>query len=368
MMNEQQIPYITELLQNNVMSDVADIIGVGYFQLNYFVKRHKIPYSKNKIKGCVSKRVQEINKQKTKNVYDKQQIIELLKTNNVTETAGILQISYANLYAYIRKNNIEYVGVEGNGKSQKSLQAHKNDRKLDLADLDAIYDLYLNDQSLYDIAQKYNVTNATVSSFFKRGGKKVKYTSGSFEYTEPKLSKDELIDLYYNQQLSLSIIAKQYNYLNVATVKADMVVHGVERRNYQQAGAVLFERQPELRQLHRENFYKNLELYGTKSTWIENAFADWADANNIIVCPQFQITPITHRYDFRIDGTNILVELDGTFWHSTQKAKNRDHMHDTYAATEGYAVYRFSESAIKKSKSLIFNELMPLIWDELNAN
>ena len=367
-MNEQQIPYIIELLQNNVMSDVADIIGVGYFQLNYFVKRHKIPYTKNKINGRVSKRVQEVNKQKTKIIYDKPRIIELLKTNNIAEAAEILQIRYANLYAYIRKNNIEYVGIEGNGKNQKSLKSHENDCKLGVGDLEIMYDLYLNGQTLNDIAQLYDVTNVTVSSFFKKYGKKIKYTSGLFEYPEPKLSKDVLIDLYYNQQLSLSIIAKQYSYTNIASVKEEMVMYGIERRDYKQAGAVLFERQPELRQLHRENFYKNLELYGTKPTWIESAFADWAYDNNLEVTPEFQITPITHRYDFHINFTNILVELDGTFWHSSQKAKNRDHMYDTYAAAEGYVVHRFGESDIKKSKSLIFNELLPLIWDELNAN
>lgn len=291
-------------------------------------------------------------------------LTNILTQINILEASTLLSIPYWKLYDYIRTYNIPYVGREGNGKSEKSRDAANKNLKIKIKDVDALYNMYINGSNLKELGVYYGTTAATISSAFKKCGKQVKNKSGSFEPKQPKISRDILYSLYNEEKLSLKGIAELHNYPNPASVQADMDYYNIPRRSYKQAGKVLFERQPELKQLHRINFYKNLHLYNIRKTWIEVAFEEWAYKNNIIVTYQFQITPSTHRYDFRIDNTKILIELDGTFWHNSHKAKYRDMMYDIEALQAGYVVYRYTEKEIKLKENVIFDELMIFMQQE----
>lgn len=81
-------------------------------------------------------------------------------------------------------------------------------------------------------------------------------------------------------------------------------------------------------------------------TNIEIAFAKWAAANKIEIVSQFQFRKGTHRYDFRLTGTNIIVETDGLIWHSTDKQKKNDRRYEKYAEDFGFKVIRFTDKEI----------------------
>jgi very-short-patch-repair endonuclease len=49
-------------------------------------------------------------------------------------------------------------------------------------------------------------------------------------------------------------------------------------------------------------------------------------------------------FDGAVVGSALLVEADGTFWHSTDRVKARDARKDAWAASQGYAVLRVPEA------------------------
>lgn len=53
-----------------------------------------------------------------------------------------------------------------------------------------------------------------------------------------------------------------------------------------------------------------------------------------------------HCYDFKVDGTNVLIEVDGTYWHSLNQQKERDRLCEIEAERCGYVVIRFTESEL----------------------
>ena len=55
------------------------------------------------------------------------------------------------------------------------------------------------------------------------------------------------------------------------------------------------------------------------NTNIEIAFSDWCVENKIEHKHQFQIENNTHRYDFLIENSKILVEVDGVYFHNREK-------------------------------------------------
>jgi very-short-patch-repair endonuclease len=49
-------------------------------------------------------------------------------------------------------------------------------------------------------------------------------------------------------------------------------------------------------------------------------------------------------FDGRLAGTNILVEVDGSYWHSTAKVKARDILKDVWCGTNGFDLIRIPEA------------------------
>lgn len=61
-------------------------------------------------------------------------------------------------------------------------------------------------------------------------------------------------------------------------------------------------------------------------------------------------------YDFAFD--NVLVEVDGTYWHSRSEAKARDAYKDALALAHGFIVVRVKEENLKAAQSQIFAALL----------
>ena len=90
----------------------------------------------------------------------------------------------------------------------------------------------------------------------------------------------------------------------------------------------------------------------------ERQFAAWCDEHDIGYTRQFQIHKGEHRYDFLIDGTKNIVEIDGVYWHSTTKQKKLDAKHESSAIDEGYTVIRFTDKEINETKTACFDRLI----------
>ena len=65
-------------------------------------------------------------------------------------------------------------------------------------------------------------------------------------------------------------------------------------------------------------------------------------------------------FDYKL-GKNILIELDGEYWHSSEEAKNNDKIKNEIAKTNGFVLIRVSD---KHVKSLDFLNNLKNIYDK----
>ena len=113
------------------------------------------------------------------------------------------------------------------------------------------------------------------------------------------------------------------------------------------------------RQNLREQMYLKIEkgivvpLHDTKP---ELEFAKYLEEAGIGYKKQFVIQfgkigidRFRHAYDFHILGTNIIVEIDGDYWHSSEVAIERDKICDKVADDYGFHVIRVKTSELKSA-------------------
>ena len=99
-------------------------------------------------------------------------------------------------------------------------------------------------------------------------------------------------------------------------------------------------------------------LYGK----IEQAFAAWCDERNIEYTRQFQLMPKHHRYDFLINGTKLLVEIDGEYWHTREQQIIKDKIFVDEAVKMGYNVLRFTDREMTASNMTCFERIYEWIY------
>jgi very-short-patch-repair endonuclease len=82
------------------------------------------------------------------------------------------------------------------------------------------------------------------------------------------------------------------------------------------------------------------------------------------------------EYDFLILNTNLLIEIDGNYWHGNKNVFSElsdfqksvqmdDRIKENFAISKGYDVVRFWGSDIKKNRYEVKNKLKE-IWEKLN--
>lgn len=230
----------------------------------------------------------------------------LLQGYSASEIAKLLGYGYAAIYNAICRNNLrQYIGVDKNGKSKSSREHYKNREKFDYV---CLYEEYVvNKLDLYEIGRKYNTSPANVLLYMRKFGINTR-------------TKSEAIRLQYEK--------------NGDT----------------------------LREKHRQNAYAGITGIHRKGvkrteTWIEKDFEKFCIDNEIQYKKQFQIESKGHRYDFLIYD-KLLIELDGDYWHNTEKQRRLDEKHNLLANENGYDIIRFSDSDIKKTKGMCFERII----------
>jgi G:T-mismatch repair DNA endonuclease (very short patch repair protein) len=124
-----------------------------------------------------------------------------------------------------------------------------------------------------------------------------------------------------------------------------------------------YQRTEEHRSALRLSMYEKLEsgkLVVRHDTKPELAFAEQMDKLGISYKKQFVIQfgrigidRFRHAYDFHLLDTNILVEIDGDYWHSKPGAVERDSECDRVASDRGYHVIRIRTSNLKQSLEML---------------
>lgn len=229
----------------------------------------------------------------------------LLDGYSISEISKCLCLSYAAVYNGVKRHNLSHmVSVKNNGKSRTSKEYVKSIQKFDKKTLKSEY---IEDKlNLYEIAEKYGMSPSGV--------------------------------LYNMKKL------------------------GIETRSNSEASLLMHEKRPEIKERLRQLAFDGVigihnKNFNRRETWIEVAFENFCIKHNIKYLKQYQIDDKGHRYDFLVND-KILVELDGNFWHSTEKQKRLDEEFERLAFEYGYDIMRFTDREIKKTKGKCFGRLI----------
>lgn len=109
--------------------------------------------------------------------------------------------------------------------------------------------------------------------------------------------------------------------------------------------------QPENKAFMRNHGARVAMLNQRGPTSIERAMAAALDAAGIVYVYQF---PISNRNglifvcDFAIPSARLIIECDGTYWHSLPNIIRRDRHKDAYLKAAGYTLLRFTEAEINQ--------------------
>lgn len=212
------------------------------------------------------------------------------------------------------------------------------------------------------IALDIGCSEQCLSNSMKRLGIKKISKSETSKKVNPKrfdVSKEELQKLYIDQKMSASEIAKIYGYTKrvilirlrdfglVRSLSNAQKIHG---------------NKPESKLRSRETMLRLQKSGKIYTFWTdtkpERDFKKWANENNIKIVHQFEFEDFYHRYDFLIEDSKMIVEIDGDYWHSSEKQKKLDRTFEKIAFKKGFSVTRFLQSEIEASKGSCFNKLL----------
>jgi len=178
------------------------------------------------------------------------------------------------------------------------------------------------------------------------------------------IPKFKLKLLYLKEKKSITEIAKLLN-CSRGFVYDQLRKKKIKTRSISEGNTVRYSNSKN-REIHRKYALEGrtgIHMPGnyTNGTSIERKFEDWATINSIQYIKQFKFKSNSHRYDFKIKGTNIIVECDGDWFHENENQKRKDKNFDIEAKNNNHIVYRFLGSEINKTKGKCFDRLFEFV-------
>ena len=208
--------------------------------------------------------------------------------------------------------------------------------------------------TIYDFCKRKDI----YISVKRRSQTQQKYHTRKFFITE-----EELYELYHTQKMTLKAIGDRCD-VTAVTVLNMMNRYNMERRTKGEAMKIAFEQNPERRVRMREvatERYLTGNLGNYKDTDIELMFKDWCSGHNVKYKHQFRIQGKGHPYDFIIHGQDLLVEVDGDYWHEKPEQQQKDVLQMQFAMDNGFRIVRFLRSEIYKTECKCFDTILEMI-------
>lgn len=208
----------------------------------------------------------------------------------------------------------------------------------------------LNARDIADlVGEKYHTVQYHIKQLGLVGKRVSDGTMARHAANRHRYTSAELTNMYHDRKMTLNDIASQHN-VSVVTVLNDMKRFGIPRRDRAEAGGLAWT--TEMREAARQRAVARPSLKFGQQTDIERMFLEWAANRGVNVTSQFQIEGNGHRYDFLINGSTTLIELDGDYWHSTAAQREKDARFVSEAEGAGYTVVRLLRSDILADKTI----------------
>jgi len=231
---------------------------------------------------------------------------DFIKSNtSLLHYCEVNNVSYRKLYLYIRENFPDLISRKNNGKSIRAKQAQK-------------------------ISIKFNPTKEGLEKLFFEDG----------------LGQREIAEFY---KVSKALVCKK------------MKQYGIDVKSVGQSRYWNDSRREHFRMLANTGVvgvFRN-ENWKYRSTSIENFFIEECERLDISYKRQYSIEKYGHQYDFYIQKYNLLVEMDGEYFHNLPHQKVKDLEQIERSVELGYNIVRITDKQIKKNKKIIeeiFNE------------
>jgi very-short-patch-repair endonuclease len=209
------------------------------------------------------------------------------------------KISYRQIYFYIKEHYPNLISRKNNGKSARAKQSQKS-------------------------SIKFNPT------------------------------KEELEKLFFEDGLGQREIAEYYK-VSKALVCKKMKQYCIDVRSVGQSRYWNDSRREHFRMLANTGVvgvFRN-QNWKYHSTSIENFFIDECERLNISYKRQYPIEKYGHQYDFYIQKYNLLVEMDGEYFHNLPKQKVKDLEQMQRCGELGYIIVRITDKEIAKNKNIV---------------
>jgi very-short-patch-repair endonuclease/transposase-like protein len=258
----------------------------------------------------------------------------------------------------INKNDNEQTG---RGNMSKYLQQIKNNYDMVISEIEKGESLkYICETHDLNYHAFYKKIKEETPGALKRKNISTLRKKRYSEAQKIRLDEEKICQMYKDEHISARKIAKKFGVVQ-NTILRILRENGIEKNSQSLYWT------DEMREAQRKKCYDGIIGIHSQGdgayrfTQPERDFASWCDCKNIKYTRQYQIENGRHRYDFRIDGTFILVEIDGEFWHNTNKQKKKDLLFEKEAKEKGFTVIRFSDTMIQKTKTECFNDILSLI-------
>lgn len=144
-------------------------------------------------------------------------------------------------------------------------------------------------------------------------------------------------------------IADRFN-CSASTICHYFAKYSITARTKSQNAKWIYENNEQYREYVKQRntqTYLNRRKYSTKP---ERQFAEFCKSNNIRYVEQYRKVGNYHPYDFFLPDYNLLVEIDGTYWHSSPAQKAKDLKHVENALQAGYNITRIDTTELAEQK------------------
>lgn len=214
----------------------------------------------------------------------------------------------------------------------------------------------------------YNMLRKQNHKFKRNHKNNGKYKSNKIGFNKKYIIKNSELEnikrYYYDLNFSLEKISKKYN-TSAATVLGFMKRHNLERRTNSEAQQIKIKNDPDY---HNKMVAAGVKSYETRRkirTLLEEKFASFCELNDIKYEEQWRKIGNKHPYDFFLPEYNLLVEMDGYYWHEMPEQIEKDKKQEEEAISKGYNIIRISSRQLnRKSKkiSTIINKYMEVMY------
>lgn len=197
--------------------------------------------------------------------------------------------------------------------------------------------------NIYRAVKKYSDIDVSIKNNGK--GKKSKIA-----FEQKRVIDDNLVEdvrkWYCTERLSLKQVGERLG-TTAATVMSFMERHNIPRRTKSEI-ATENNNKPGRREYLRETSTRSYLNRRTSNTKPERDFKQWLEENNIKYIEQYRRVGNAHPYDFFLPEYNLIVEIDGHYWHSKPDQIVKDQQHVDDAISRGYNIVRICTKQLQE--------------------